>query len=382
MNKAKLFFVFIFFVNSSFSQTVKPEDILLRSKAACKKVKSASFDAELYFMSFSSKDTIHLKDRMNLFKTDTNRSGVIGRMVEKNRTILQFPNQQISVNNDKIIIDTIYYKNGFSIIKSDLICIGFLDEKPFEFFLSKTENTYEFLDTSSSTYFIGVNIKEDEELGDRYCVFGIDRTSLLPVLFENRVRKKSQNQFQYRNLKISNLNINDDSATYYLNNFNVKLFDTIKYTERYVQPKLLDSGTFAPNWKFPVCGIDDSVSLSQYKGIYVLMDFWFISCYPCQKAIPSLIKLQEKFQYKLVVLGMAPYDNDSQLKAFIPKNKINYRVVKCSKDFPLSTYKVSAYPTMYLLNKEGKIIKTHLGFYDDENKIENFEKEISELIKD
>lgn len=387
MNKLFLLLVFVFCTSISFSQKITPKDILLKSKEACEKVKSASFDAELYFKFLDNTDTTHLTGRLNLMKLDTNYSGVIGRLVKEMNnhewTILQYTNQKIySFIKSKVNIDTIYYKQAFGgNIQDELFNISFMKLKPFKV-LDEDSNQYEIIGNTNSTYTIGIKIKDDDEMDKCYSTFTIDKKTWLPILFSNTLHFKSQDQYQYKKIIISNLSINDDSANYYLNYFNSKEFDTIKYTERYVDPKLLDSNTFAPDWKFPVYGKSDSVSLSQFKGKYVLIDYWYVACYPCQKAIPSLLKLQEKFKDKLIVLGMNPYDNDEKLKEFIPKNKITYQIIKCNNQFPRSVYNVSAYPTMYLINKEGKIIKTHIGFYSEDKDAIKFENKISELIKD
>ena len=387
MNKSILILVFLFCSSTSFSQKLTPKDILLKSKKACENVKCASFDAELYFKFFDHTDTTHLTGRLNLSKLDTNYSGVIGRMVKSMNgqiySFLQYDNYKVNTySKTKVTIDTIYYKQAFGgNIHDELFNISFIKLHPFKV-LDEDSNQYEIIGNTNSAYSIGIKIKDDDELDKMYSIFKIDKKTWLPILFTNTTHFKSQDQFQYKKLIITNLSINDDSANYYLNHFDVKDFDTIKYTERYVRPKLLDSNTFAPDWKFPVYGTNDSISLSQFKGKYVLMDYWYVSCYPCQKAIPSLIKLQEKFKNKLVVLGMNPYDKDEKLKEFIPKNNISYQIVKCNSQFPRSIYNVISYPTMYILNKEGKIIKTHVGFSPDEKDAEKFENEISELIKE
>ncbi len=387
MNKSILLLVFVFCTSTSFSQKITPKDILLKSKEACEKVKSASFDAELYYKFFDSKDTIHITGRLNLSKLDTNNSKVVGRMVKvfDNQifTFLQYTNQSVRTSDDKkVIIDTIYFKRGFEgNIHNELFNFSFMKLHPLTM-LEEKSNQYEFIDTLNSTYIIRVKLKDQKETDKISLIYTIDKKTLLPLAFSDFYHFKSQDQTQYRNRIITNLSINDDSANYYLNTFDAKKFDTVKYTERYVEPKLLDSNTFAPDWKFPVYGKSDSVSLSQFRGKYVLMDYWYVACYPCQKAIPSLLKLQEKFKDKLIVLGMNPYDNDEKLKEFIPKNKITYQIIKCNNQFPRSVYNVSAYPTMYLINKEGKIIKTHIGFYSEDKDAEKFENEISELIKD
>ena len=47
-----------------------------------------------------------------------------------------------------------------------------------------------------------------------------------------------------------------------------------------------------------------AVKISDFKGKVMLLDFWYLSCYPCLKAIPDLIKLQKEFKDDLVIIGM------------------------------------------------------------------------------
>jgi len=382
MNKSILFLVFLFCANIFFSQKLTPKDILLKSKEACEKVKSASFDSEMHFKFFNHKDTTLLSGRLNLLKLDTNESGVVGRMSKNKGTqILLFTNQSVYIKKNNIYIDTIDYKRGFEgNIHDELFNINFIKLLPFKV-LEEKSNKYEFMDTSNSTFTIGVKIKDRKEVDNNYSVYCIDKMTMLPVKFTNTMHEKKQDIIQYSQVTITNLSINDDSANYYLNHFNAKDFDTVKYAERYITPKLLDSNTFAPDWKFPVYGVNDSVSLSQFKGKYVLMDFSYISCYPCMKAVPAMVDLTKRNKDKLVVLWINPFDNDEKLKDFVSKNKVNYPIVKIQRSFA-DTYHVSGYPTMYLINPEGKIKFIHVGFGYDKEYQKKFVTRIEKLIKE
>jgi cytochrome c biogenesis protein CcmG/thiol:disulfide interchange protein DsbE len=113
----------------------------------------------------------------------------------------------------------------------------------------------------------------------------------------------------------------------------------------------------------------DPVSLKQFKGNIVLLDFWATWCPPCRQSIPELVKIQEKYRDEgLVVLGISVDDpkmvNNNYLRAFIEKFKINYRILRStdnvlrdyfgSKEFPI--------PTMFIINRNGKIINKVEGF--------------------
>src|SRR4029079_10972301 len=84
----------------------------------------------------------------------------------------------------------------------------------------------------------------------------------------------------------------------------------------------------APVSDFTVTGLDGrSISLADLRGKVVLVNFWATWCPPCRAEIPDLIKLQNKYRDKLVVLGISedeiPVD---EVKAFAREQKINYPV--------------------------------------------------------
>ncbi|MBW2609552.1 MAG: TlpA family protein disulfide reductase [Deltaproteobacteria bacterium] len=111
------------------------------------------------------------------------------------------------------------------------------------------------------------------------------------------------------------------------------------------------------------------VSLNQYKGNTVLLDFWATWCPPCRKSIPELVGLQKRYRDQgLVILGISmdnlqQYNNKSLL-AFKIKSGINYTILR-SNDKVLYDYfgnqRISI-PTLFVVDREGKIVDKHVGF--------------------
>src|SRR5690554_6097157 len=58
---------------------------------------------------------------------------------------------------------------------------------------------------------------------------------------------------------------------------------------------------------------DKTVKISGLKDKVVLLDFWYRGCYPCLKAIPDLIKLQEEFKDDLVIIGINDIDDQEDV---------------------------------------------------------------------
>ena len=110
------------------------------------------------------------------------------------------------------------------------------------------------------------------------------------------------------------------------------------------------------------------VSLEQYRGDVVLLDFWATWCGPCRMAIPELVRLKEKYRDQgLVILGISvddPQTNNDYLQKFKNRYKMNYPILrsntKTAEDYFGTTQ--MAVPTLFIINREGKIVDKHVGF--------------------
>ncbi len=95
------------------------------------------------------------------------------------------------------------------------------------------------------------------------------------------------------------------------------------------------------------------VTMSSLKGKVVLLDFWATWCGPCVASIPHLIELHEKYHDKgLVIIGHT--DGSSQdLENFIKQKKIPY-IISVGPNIG-DAYGVRGYPTVYIIDPEGKV---------------------------
>lgn len=139
---------------------------------------------------------------------------------------------------------------------------------------------------------------------------------------------------------------------------------------------LLEKNSSAPDWHLPTV-TGEKISLSGFKGKLVLIDFFYKNCYSCMKAIPALDSLYVKYKNNgLQVIGIDPEDSlNKAIKHFISKSGIDYPVVFAETKKAAKDYRVAAYPTTYLIDKNGKIIYGSLGFD------ESMKGKLEELIK-
>ncbi|MBW1730314.1 MAG: TlpA family protein disulfide reductase [Deltaproteobacteria bacterium] len=143
------------------------------------------------------------------------------------------------------------------------------------------------------------------------------------------------------------------------------------------------AGPQAPNFTlYDLNG--QKVSLEEYKGSPVLLDFWATWCPPCRMSIPELIKIQEQYRDKgLVVLGLSLDDPslvpDAYMKAFKEEFKINYRILRANERVMRDYfgYENAAIPTMFLVDRKGRIVGKIVGFQPH-----SLKKSLAQLLKE
>lgn len=98
------------------------------------------------------------------------------------------------------------------------------------------------------------------------------------------------------------------------------------------------------------------------KAVYVV-DVWATWCPPCRLTVPELIALQSQLSVEsFSVIGLSVDEiSDEELLAFVTKENINYPVAKAGKAMQFLP-PVRGIPTMFILDKNGKIKKTFVGY--------------------
>ncbi len=115
------------------------------------------------------------------------------------------------------------------------------------------------------------------------------------------------------------------------------------------------------------------VSLSSYKGKYVLVDFWASWCGPCRRENPAVVAAYTKYKDKgFDILGVSMDDNKDKWLAAIEKDKLTWTHVSDLKGWGNAAgklYGVQSIPFNLLLDKEGKILAKGLRGADLEAKL-------------
>ena len=137
----------------------------------------------------------------------------------------------------------------------------------------------------------------------------------------------------------------------------------------YVAPKLLADGAEAPD--FTAHDKEGKpVRLSDYKGKVVVLDFWATWCGPCQMSLPHTTKVAKQDADKdVVVLAVNVWDTPKAFQAWLPKHPqydtLNFAIdpgEDRDKGIASGLYGVSGIPTQYVIGKDGRIVKSIVGY--------------------
>lgn len=121
-----------------------------------------------------------------------------------------------------------------------------------------------------------------------------------------------------------------------------------------------DEGKPAPAFRLTTFD-GKTVSLDDYRGRVILLDFWATFCPPCVEALPELQALYNAHSARgLIVLGVTVDDRAPLVKKATTRAKVTYPILQSTPEV-WNAYKVNALPSVILVGRDGNIIKRYGG---------------------
>jgi thiol-disulfide isomerase/thioredoxin len=116
-----------------------------------------------------------------------------------------------------------------------------------------------------------------------------------------------------------------------------------------------------PAQQFSLPILDGAVfSLKDFKGKWVLVDFWGTWCNPCKEELPKLQKFYEevvsKYSKRIEIITIACKDSEFNVRTLMEKNKYSFPVIIADTNIE-KAFEVSSYPTKALITPDGKYLK-------------------------
>ena len=126
---------------------------------------------------------------------------------------------------------------------------------------------------------------------------------------------------------------------------------------------LAASNADAPEFSLPIIGKEGTVNLKDLKGRVVYVDFWATWCPPCRKSFPWMEEMHNRYYEDGLTIVAISVDAKYQLaEKFIQDIQTSFISAHDPAKKIAELYKLRAMPSSYLIDRNGKIISTHLGF--------------------
>jgi peroxiredoxin len=122
-------------------------------------------------------------------------------------------------------------------------------------------------------------------------------------------------------------------------------------------------GSNAPD--FTVQDGQNKITLSQYRGQVVVLNFWATWCPPCVEEMPSLVEMQRRMKAKgVTVLAVSVDVDESAYKQFVKDHNVNLLTVRDPDQKSNSLYGTSKFPETYIIDRNGVMQRKFIGAVD------------------
>jgi len=136
----------------------------------------------------------------------------------------------------------------------------------------------------------------------------------------------------------------------------------------------------APDFSLPVINKEAKVNLKDLRGRVVYVDFWATWCPPCRKSFPWMEEMHTRYHDDGLTIVAVSVDSKYELaEKFIQDLKPSFISAHDPAKQTARLYKLRAMPSSYLIDRDGNIVSSHLGFRTSKTK--KLESEIKILLK-
>ncbi|EDN68895.1 thioredoxin family protein [Beggiatoa sp. PS] len=132
---------------------------------------------------------------------------------------------------------------------------------------------------------------------------------------------------------------------------------------------------------FTLAGIETPITLAQFKGKVVLLDFWASWCGPCRQSFPWMNAMQEKYQAQGFEIIAINVDKERELAdQFLKKLPANFTIAFDPEGIVAARYQLEGMPISFIIDGKGIIRQQHLGFHKKD--VSSYEAGIIKLLRE
>jgi peroxiredoxin len=133
-----------------------------------------------------------------------------------------------------------------------------------------------------------------------------------------------------------------------------------EWFDRGANPRMI--GAAAPD--FTVTDSDHSVSLHDYRGKIVVLNFWTSWCGPCIEEMPSLVQMQKRMAPRVLVLAVSTDVSESKYKQFLIRHNIDLLTVRDPEGRSARLYGTTGQPETFIIDGAGTVRRKFVGPVD------------------
>lgn len=120
-----------------------------------------------------------------------------------------------------------------------------------------------------------------------------------------------------------------------------------------------------PAKEFSVQDSDRKVSLDQFRGQIVVLNFWATWCPPCLEELPSLMTMQDRMRGRgVVVVGVSIDVDQDAYHRFLKQQGINFLTVRDPQQKVAGLYGTTGWPETYIIDRQGVLRRKFVGAVD------------------
>jgi len=139
-------------------------------------------------------------------------------------------------------------------------------------------------------------------------------------------------------------------------------------------------GDEAPPVMLPALESGQAISLADFQGKVIYLDFWASWCGPCRQSLPLYEQMKSEFPaeaFEIVAINLDESRDDAV--RFLEDHPVSYTILMDPAGKSASQWQIQAMPTSFLLDSDGRIIRSWAGF--NSSHLDEIENEIRTTLQ-